>query len=58
MNRPRRLLFAPGAVDDFDAIAAYIARDNPARAASFIAELEGRCAAIAEAPLSFPPVPI
>ena len=52
MRAPRRLLFSPRAAADLDEISAYIARDNPARAATFIAELEVRCRAVARRPLS------
>ena len=54
MRAPRRLLFSPRAAADLDEIAAYIARDNPARAATFIAELEAQCRAVARRPLSYP----
>jgi len=45
-----RRLLSPRAVADLEEIAAYIARDNPARAASFVAELEAKCRAVAETP--------
>lgn len=54
MRAPRRLLFSPRAAADLDEISAYIARDNPARAATFIAELEAQCRAVARLPLSYP----
>ena len=50
----RRQLFSPRAAADLDGIAAYIARDNPARAATFIAELEARCRAVGRRPLNYP----
>ena len=50
MSAPRRLLFSPRAAADLEEIAAYIARDNPVRAASFIAELESTCRSVAAAP--------
>jgi toxin ParE1/3/4 len=50
----RRLLFSPRAAADLDEIAAYIARENPARAATFIADLEAQCRAVARTPLSYP----
>ena len=50
---PRRLLLSPRAAADLDEIAAYIARDNPVRAATFIAELEAQCRTVARAPLSY-----
>lgn len=46
--------FAPVAREDLDAIALYIAEDNPERALSFVAELEARAALAAERPNSFP----
>lgn len=42
---------------DLEAIAAYIARDNPVRAMSFVGELYQRCLDIAEMPLAWPVVP-
>ncbi|MDE2516980.1 MAG: type II toxin-antitoxin system RelE/ParE family toxin [Rhodospirillales bacterium] len=50
MSTPRRLLLSPSAAADLEEIAEYIARDNPVRAASFIAELEATCRAIAHTP--------
>ncbi len=49
-----KLSFSPRAVADLDEIADFIARDNPARAASFIEELEARCLRITEFPEAFP----
>lgn len=54
MISSRRLIFSPVAVADLDEIADYIARDNPIRAVSFVAELETRCRGIAEAPELYP----
>ena len=54
MNAPRRLLLSPRAVADLEEIAAYIARDNPLWAVTFVDELEARCAAVAREPLSYP----
>ncbi|HJU19356.1 MAG TPA: type II toxin-antitoxin system RelE/ParE family toxin [Stellaceae bacterium] len=48
------MLFSPRAAADLDEIAAYIARDNPGRAATFIDELEAQCKAVARAPLNYP----
>ena len=45
-----KLDFSPAAREDLIDIAAYIAQDNPARASSFVDELEDRCAALADAP--------
>jgi toxin ParE1/3/4 len=42
---------------DLEAIGDYIARDNPARALSFIQELRGKCLALADMPERFPLVP-
>ncbi len=54
MNGPRRLLLSPLAAADLEEIADYIARDNPVRAASFVAELEATCHAVAAAPERYP----
>lgn len=45
------------AARDLEAIADYIAADNPARAISFIAEMRGACASLAEFAERFPLVP-
>jgi toxin ParE1/3/4 len=45
-----RVTFSPAASDDLSDIADYIAQDNPARASSFIDELEARCEALSLAP--------
>lgn len=42
---------------DLEAIGDYIARDNPARALSFVQELREKCLSLADAPLAFPLVP-
>jgi toxin ParE1/3/4 len=42
---------------DLEAIADYIARDNPVRALSFVRELYERCLNIAEMPAAWPIVP-
>jgi toxin ParE1/3/4 len=42
---------------DLEAIADYIARDNPVRALSFVLELYERCLDIAEMPEGWPIVP-
>lgn len=42
---------------DLEAIADYIARDNPARALSFVCELFERCLDIADMPEAWPIVP-
>jgi toxin ParE1/3/4 len=51
---PRRLLLSPRAAADLEEIAEYIARDNPIRAATFVAELEAKCRAVAETPELYP----
>jgi toxin ParE1/3/4 len=50
----RRLLLSPRAVADLEEIADYIARDNPIRAASFVAELEAKCRAVVASPGLYP----
>ena len=57
MTTPRRLLLSPRAAADLEEIADYIARDNPVRAASFVAELEAKCRAVAAAPERYPARP-
>lgn len=54
MSTPRRLLLSPRAAADLEEIADYIARDNPVRAASFVAELEAKCRAVALSPELYP----
>lgn len=44
-----RVIFAPHALRDLEGIGAYIAEDNPARAASFLVELEESAHRIANA---------
>ena len=51
---PRRLVLSPRAAADLEEIADYISRDNPTRAASFVAELETKCRAVAETPELYP----
>jgi toxin ParE1/3/4 len=53
----RRLQLSPNAVADLEEIGAYIARDNPTRAVSFLLELEEKCRAAAAAPDHFPARP-
>jgi toxin ParE1/3/4 len=48
---------SPLAAADLEDIADYIARDNPVRAASFVAELEAKCRAVAAAPERYPARP-
>lgn len=42
---------------DLIAIGDYIARDNPPRAQSFVAELTGKCASLGQMPMAHPLVP-
>jgi plasmid stabilization system protein ParE len=49
-----RLAVSPRAARDLEDIDDYIARDNPARAVSFISELRLACVAIAANPQGFP----
>lgn len=49
--------FSPRAAADLDAIADYIAEDNPRRAKSFIEELLALCAEIPSMPKAFPARP-
>jgi len=54
---PRRLLLSPRAAADLEDIADYIARDNMERAATFVAELDAKCRAVAATPDIYPPRP-
>lgn len=47
----------PLAQAELEAIADYIARDNPRRALTFVQELRERCLSLADLPLAFPLVP-
>ena len=49
--------FTAAAEADLEAIGDYIARDNPVRALSFVRELIGSCAELAEMPEAWPIVP-
>jgi toxin ParE1/3/4 len=57
VTSPRRLLISPRAAADLEEIAETIARDNPVRAASFVAELEAKCRAAAANPAIYPARP-
>ena len=57
MTPPRSLLLSPRAAAYLEEIADYIARDNPARAASFVAELEAICRSVAAMPELHPARP-
>jgi toxin ParE1/3/4 len=48
------VLFSPKAVFDLREIGDWIAKDNPRRALSFVAELREHASKIGHAPLSFP----
>jgi toxin ParE1/3/4 len=50
VSTPRQLQLSPRAAADLTDIAEYIARDNPKRAATFVAEMEAKCRAVAAAP--------
>jgi toxin ParE1/3/4 len=50
-----RLVFSPRANLDLEEIGDYIARDNPARAISFLEELRSHCIAILRAPTAYAP---
>lgn len=52
-----RVVLTEQAIGDLLHIARYIRRDNPARAETFVAELEDRCTRLAIAPLAYPLVP-
>lgn len=45
------------AVSDLIAIGRHIQQDNPARAVTFVAELEDRCERLGMTPLAFPLIP-
>lgn len=49
-----KVRFAESAELDLEAIADYIATDNPRRALSFIAELRSKCLGLADFPERFP----
>jgi toxin ParE1/3/4 len=49
-----RLVFSPKASLDLEEIGDYIAKDNPARALSFLGEIETHCHKMADMPTAFP----
>jgi toxin ParE1/3/4 len=51
------LTFSLSARDDLRSIVVTIAKDNPARAVSFVSELEQRCTALIHAPLAYAILP-
>lgn len=48
-----RPAFLPAAIADLEGIGDYIARDNPRRAVSFVAELRSQCAKLARTPEAY-----
>jgi len=54
---PIAVHLAPLAEAELEAIADYIARDDPARALTFVQELRARCLSLADLPLAWPLVP-
>jgi toxin ParE1/3/4 len=52
-----RLVFTPLAEQDFEEIGLFIARDNPARAVSFVHDLRERCRKLRYVPLFAPAQP-
>ena len=48
---------SPGAEADLETIGDTIARDNPHRAVTFVAELRDKCNSLADMPLGYPLVP-
>lgn len=51
------VLFSAEAESDLETLGDYIARDNPARAISFLGELRQQCRGLADFPDRFPLVP-
>jgi toxin ParE1/3/4 len=49
-----KVVFTDEALADLERIGDHIAADNPARAVSFIAEIERRCRDLPSAPLAWP----
>ncbi|KVV28616.1 plasmid stabilization protein [Burkholderia cepacia] len=45
------------AIDELEAVADYIACDNPQRAVTFVQEIRDKCLGLAAMPLAFPLVP-
>ena len=48
-----KVVLAQAAIDDLIAIGRYIAKDSPARAETFVQELEQTCLELADAPHAF-----
>jgi toxin ParE1/3/4 len=53
----KRVVFSRQAKQDLQSIADHIALDNPSRAVTFIEEIEDRCLALGDFPLSTRPFP-
>ncbi len=52
-----KVVLTDRAISDLIHIGAFIQRDNPTRAVTFVAELEQRCEDLADVPLAFPLLP-
>lgn len=52
-----KVVITTDALNDLEEIGDYIARDNPARARSFVAELVAKAQGLADMPEAFPLVP-
>jgi toxin ParE1/3/4 len=51
----KRVIFSPEALADLEDVANFIARDNPPRALTFVAELRRKAGAILRSPNAYPP---
>ena len=49
-----KVVLSGRAIDDLIGIGSYIGGDNPARAATFVSELEARCLTLADMPRGYP----
>jgi plasmid stabilization system protein ParE len=52
-----RVVLTERAIADLVRIGTYIQQDNPGRAVTFVAELEHRCATLADMPYGYPLLP-
>lgn len=52
-----KVVLASVAIADLEAIAKWIARDNPSRAVTFVESLRERCEELGDFPLAYPLVP-
>ncbi|MGX7703904.1 type II toxin-antitoxin system RelE/ParE family toxin [Methylobacterium sp. Gmos1] len=52
-----KVVLTENASADLLQIARYIRQDNPARAETFVAEIEDRCARLAASPFAYPLIP-